>query len=259
MCAISVALTKNPLIQLNVLFAAAIMGSTGIIYRLEVNMTDQHNGFNNQAHGEQPQQPAAASAHNQHPAGPQKTNTMAIVGLVLAFIAAPIGAIISFVALGQIKKTGEGGRGLALAGAILGTLFTVFFILVIIFSIVVASKAAEEANKTYSNSSSSSSSGSSSGSSSSGSSTPSDDDVDQAICDSFTKIAGSQDPAELSTALAELAVLYSDGDDDDDPAKLKVVNDFKAAVDSLDTSTITTTATEFDTVLRDDQFACLSR
>lgn len=256
MCAISVALTKNPLIQLNVLFAAAIMGSTGIIYRLEVNMTDQHNGFNNQAHGEQPQQPAAASAHNQHPAGPQKTNTMAIVGLVLAFIAAPIGAIISFVALGQIKKTGEGGRGLALAGAILGTLFTVFFILIIIFSIVVASKAAEEANKTYSNSSSS---GSSSGSSSSGSSTPSDDDVDQAICDSFTKIAGSQDPAELSTALAELAVLYSDGDDDDDPAKLKVVNDFKAAVDSLDTSTITTTATEFDTVLRDDQFACLSR
>lgn len=256
MCAISVALTKNPLIQLNVLFAAAIMGSTGIIYRLEVNMTEQHNGFNNQAHGEQPQQPAAASAHNQHPAGPQKTNTMAIVGLVLAFIAAPIGAIISFVALGQIKKTGEGGRGLALAGAILGTLFTVFFILIIIFSIVVASKAAEEANKTYSNSSSS---GSSSGSSSSGSSTPSDDDVDQAICDSFTKIAGSQDPAELSTALAELAVLYSDGDDDDDPAKLKVVNGFKAAVDSLDTSTITTTATEFDTVLRDDQFACLSR
>ena len=219
-------------------------------------MTDQHN-VHNQAHGEQP---AAAPAYNHQPAGPQKTNTLAIVGLVLAFIAAPIGAIISFVALGQIKKTGEGGRGLALAGAILGILFTVFYILVIIFSIFIASKAAEEVNKTYSSSSSSSSSGnSSSGSSSSGSSTPSDDDVDQAICDSFTKIAGSQDPAELSTALGELAVLYSDGDDDDDPAKLKVVNDFKAAVDALDTSTITTTATEFDTVLRDDQLACLSR
>ena len=128
-------------------------------------MTDQHN-VHNQAHGEQP---AAAPAYNHQPAGPQKTNTLAIVGLVLAFIAAPIGAIISFVALGQIKKTGEGGRGLALAGAILGILFTVFSILVIIFSIFIASKAAEEVNKSYSSSSSSSSS---SGSSSSGSSTP---------------------------------------------------------------------------------------
>ena len=50
----------------------------------------------------------------------RKTNTLAIVSLVLAFFVS-LGAVITgHIALGQIKKTGEGGHGLALAGVILG-------------------------------------------------------------------------------------------------------------------------------------------
>ncbi|RRD60127.1 DUF4190 domain-containing protein [Leucobacter sp. OH1287] len=95
-------------------------------------MTQQQDGFNNQADGVPAYQPPVMPQHPQQPAAPQKTNTMAIVGLIAAFVFAPVGAILSFVALSQIKKTGEGGRGLALTGAILGSIFTVFGIIYII-------------------------------------------------------------------------------------------------------------------------------
>jgi Domain of unknown function (DUF4190) len=50
----------------------------------------------------------------------QKTNVLAIVSLVLAFVVS-LGAVITgHIALSQIKKTGEAGHGLALAGVILG-------------------------------------------------------------------------------------------------------------------------------------------
>lgn len=55
------------------------------------------------------------------PAG-AKTNTLAIVSLVLAFFIS-LGAVITgHIALSQIKKTGENGRGLAIAGLVLGYL-----------------------------------------------------------------------------------------------------------------------------------------
>jgi len=54
------------------------------------------------------------------------TNTLAIVALVLAILIGLPGAICGHVALNQIKRTGEGGRGLALAGVIIGWVFTAF-------------------------------------------------------------------------------------------------------------------------------------
>ena len=49
-----------------------------------------------------------------------KYNVLAIVSLVLAFFIS-LGAIIcGHIALSQIKKTGEKGRGLAIAGLVLG-------------------------------------------------------------------------------------------------------------------------------------------
>lgn len=54
-----------------------------------------------------------------------RTNTYAIVALVMAFVLAPLGIIFGHMARGQIKQTGEQGDGLALAGLILGYLFTV--------------------------------------------------------------------------------------------------------------------------------------
>jgi len=47
---------------------------------------------------------------------PEKTNTLAIVGLVLSFLMAPVGLILSIIAISQINKRGEKGRGLAIGG-----------------------------------------------------------------------------------------------------------------------------------------------
>ena len=51
-----------------------------------------------------------------------KTNTLAIVSLVLAFFVSLGAVICGHIALSQIKRTGENGRGLAIAGLVLGYL-----------------------------------------------------------------------------------------------------------------------------------------
>ena len=65
---------------------------------------------------------------------PKKTNTMAIVGFILSFFFALVGAILGFIALGQIKNSNgaEGGKGLAIAAVIIGLLSTVISIIVFI-------------------------------------------------------------------------------------------------------------------------------
>ncbi|RDV44699.1 DUF4190 domain-containing protein [Leifsonia sp. ku-ls] len=47
-------------------------------------------------------------------------NTMSIVAFVATFFISILGIILGFVALSQIKRTGEQGRGLALAAVIIG-------------------------------------------------------------------------------------------------------------------------------------------
>ncbi|MET0765803.1 MAG: DUF4190 domain-containing protein [Blastococcus sp.] len=86
------------------------------------------------------QQPGSPGAGFQ----PQKTNTMAILGLVFAFVFSPLGLVFSAVGLSQIKKRREGGRGLAIAGLVL----SILFLLVSIFLFVVVLAAAEEVAKT---------------------------------------------------------------------------------------------------------------
>ena len=54
-------------------------------------------------------------------AAPAKWNVLAIVSLVASVVGFGIvGVITGHIALGQIKRTGENGRGLALAGTIAG-------------------------------------------------------------------------------------------------------------------------------------------
>ncbi len=65
--------------------------------------------------------PPAAAPYAAAPTGP-KTNTLAIVSLVLAFFVSLGAVICGHIALGQIKKSGENGRGLAIAGLVLGYL-----------------------------------------------------------------------------------------------------------------------------------------
>jgi len=64
-----------------------------------------------------------------------RTNTLAIIALVLGFLV-PLGGIIcGHIALSQIKRTGEAGHGLALAGTVLGYVFTGLGILALILYI----------------------------------------------------------------------------------------------------------------------------
>lgn len=51
---------------------------------------------------------------------PQRTNVLAIISLVAAFFISLAAVITGHIALSQIKRTGENGRGLAIAGLVLG-------------------------------------------------------------------------------------------------------------------------------------------
>jgi hypothetical protein len=92
--------------------------------------------------------PPAAPVYQPAPVG-QKTNTLAIVGFILAFFVSVAGIIVSAIALGQIKKTGEGGHGLAVGGIIVGIVVTLLYIIIIIVNIIIAASYATVINSVY--------------------------------------------------------------------------------------------------------------
>lgn len=67
---------------------------------------------------------------------PQPTNALAIASLVCAFVFAPLGIAFGHISLSQIKKSGEGGRGLAVAGLVISYLITALAILVVVLSVL---------------------------------------------------------------------------------------------------------------------------
>lgn len=77
--------------------------------------------------------------------GPQKTNTMAILGLVFAFVFSPLGVVFSAIGLKQVKERREGGRGLALAGLILSIAFILIGILIAVLAATVFAAAVDKA------------------------------------------------------------------------------------------------------------------
>jgi hypothetical protein len=102
-----------------------------------------YGGYDSGQYGQPPyppqygQQPYGAPGYGGYPAyaapAAQQTNTMAILSLIFAFVFAPLGIVFGFIARSQIKRTGEGGDGLALAGLILSIAFTALTILAFIF------------------------------------------------------------------------------------------------------------------------------
>lgn len=58
----------------------------------------------------------------------KKTNTLAIIALIMAFVMPLIGIILGIIALGQIKKTGEKGKRLAVVAIVLPIVLFVLFI-----------------------------------------------------------------------------------------------------------------------------------
>lgn len=75
---------------------------------------------------------------------PQPTNSMAIVALILSFVFAPLGIVFGIIARNQIKRTGESGSGLALAGIIIGSVFTALIVLYILFVVIVLGAVASQ-------------------------------------------------------------------------------------------------------------------
>jgi len=59
---------------------------------------------------------------------PRRTSTLAILALVAAFVASSVGVVLGVVALAQVRRTGEAGRGLAIAAIVIGLLVTAFFV-----------------------------------------------------------------------------------------------------------------------------------
>ncbi|HEY8591104.1 MAG TPA: DUF4190 domain-containing protein [Naasia sp.] len=77
-------------------------------------------------------QPAPAAPQYGYAPQTEKYNVLAIVSLVSAFFISLVAIITGHIALSQIKKTGEKGRGLAIAGLVLGYIGIVVGIIAVI-------------------------------------------------------------------------------------------------------------------------------
>lgn len=60
---------------------------------------------------------------------PPGTNVLAVLGLVFSFFIGILGIVFGHIARAQIRRTGEGGAGLALAGLIIGYVWVGLFVL----------------------------------------------------------------------------------------------------------------------------------
>ena len=78
---------------------------------------------------------------------PPRTNGMAIAALVCAFLFAPAGIVFGHISLSQIKRTGEQGRGLAIAGLVISYVFTVLTVVAVIVSILLTMLAVQTVDR----------------------------------------------------------------------------------------------------------------
>ncbi|MGO4535699.1 DUF4190 domain-containing protein [Leifsonia sp. 2MCAF36] len=62
----------------------------------------------------------------QYAAPAQKINTIALIGFIAAFVVPIAGIVLGVIGLNQTRVSGEGGRGLARAALIIGSVFTLF-------------------------------------------------------------------------------------------------------------------------------------
>jgi len=81
-----------------------------------------------------PQTTSAPTTDNSSasPSGSQKTNTIAIIAIICSIIIAPVGLILGIVALSQIKKSKEGGHGLAVASIVISIILMLSQLLVLL-------------------------------------------------------------------------------------------------------------------------------
>lgn len=66
----------------------------------------------------------------------EKYNVLSILAFIFTFVFYPVGLILGIIALSQIKKTKERGRGLALTSVIIGFILLALIIIVIVWSFI---------------------------------------------------------------------------------------------------------------------------
>jgi peptidyl-prolyl cis-trans isomerase B (cyclophilin B) len=78
---------------------------------------------------------------------PQPTNGLAVASLICAFVFAPLGIVFGHVSLSQIRRTGEEGRGLAIAGLVVSYLVTALTVIAVVAVIAFAALAVQISEK----------------------------------------------------------------------------------------------------------------
>jgi hypothetical protein len=79
----------------------------------------------------------------------QKTNVSAIAGFILSFLVSVVGVVVSIIALRRIKKTGEKGKGLAIAGVVVGSVVTATAVVLILVATLLVSTLSETISGNY--------------------------------------------------------------------------------------------------------------
>jgi peptidyl-prolyl cis-trans isomerase B (cyclophilin B) len=69
---------------------------------------------------------------------PPNTNGLAIASLICAFLFFPLGIVFGHMSLSQIRKTNEGGHGLAIAGLVISYVVAVLTVAAVVFTFVFA-------------------------------------------------------------------------------------------------------------------------
>jgi Domain of unknown function (DUF4190) len=96
-----------------------------------------------------PYQPQQGYQYGAQPVSSGRTNTLAILSLVFAFVFWPLGIVFGHMANRQLRTSGEQGAGLAKAGLVLSYVFGAIAILACAFWITVAIVASRNGTTTY--------------------------------------------------------------------------------------------------------------
>lgn len=177
-------------------------------------------------------QPAPAP-QPQPAAGDPKTNVMAIFALIFSFILPLVGIVLAAVALGQIKKRGEGGKAAAIAALIISIIMFIVSIVVLLIVGFAAIAGVQKQTSTFD-----------SNSTSSGSSTQSKNysaDEQKAVSnaqDFLSAIKSGNYTAAYNLMGPELKKEYKDANDFANQAKDKNLNLIK----SWEVTTVTTSS-----------------
>lgn len=77
-------------------------------------------------------------------------NTLSIVSLICAFFFSPAGLVCGIVSLGQIKRTGERGKGMAIAGVVISVVKMVIEVLIVVLTMAVVTTTTSDFYHSYS-------------------------------------------------------------------------------------------------------------